>query len=77
MKTRKLPNMRPGASAMVTSRPRAPRFTARVLDGILAATSQILAGDSEGECAEDWESIEAADAWARAMREHRKGQEST
>ena len=64
--------MRPGARAMVTSSPRAPQLTARVLDGIIAATSQILAGDAEGECAEDWANIEAADAWARAMRQHRE-----
>lgn len=55
---------------MVEHKPRRPPLTKEVLDGIIAATSQILAGDAEGECEDDWEKIEAADSWARRMRAH-------
>lgn len=47
------------------------RLTMEVLDGIIAATSQILAGDEEGECQEDWDKIDRADEWARQERDRR------
>jgi hypothetical protein len=47
--------------------PRAPRLTAEVLNGIVAATEATLAFALPGACKEDWSKIEAANAWAREM----------
>ncbi len=47
---------------------RKPIATQRVVQGIIAATSNILAGLEEGECKEDWDDIQKADEWARQTR---------
>lgn len=56
-----------------------PRLTDRVLRGIIAATSAMLAGDvasafgtDDAETRKDWDDVARADQWARAMREHRQ-----
>lgn len=46
-----------------------PRLTQKVVEGILAATGNVLAGPQEGECEGDWEVIQLADLWARRVRD--------
>lgn len=53
---------------------RPARLSDRVLDGIISATSAILAGEHCGEggdCEDDAETISAADEWARRERSRR------
>lgn len=51
---------------------RRPRLTDQVLDGILKATSAILAGEpGDVPDGEPWEAVERANAWAYGMREAR------
>ena len=52
---------------------RRPKITQTVIEGILDSTSQHLSGDCEESCGEGtWktiDAIDAADSWARAMRD--------
>jgi len=52
-----------------------PRLTDAVLNGVIAATEAILAGDcGEGsDVASDVEDIQRANAWARKMLDFRAG----
>ncbi len=53
-------------------KPMAPRLTDKIIDGIIFATSHVLAGIGEGgECDQDEDAIIAADKWARSMRDYR------
>lgn len=47
---------------------RRPRLTQRVIEGIIAATSEHLAGDMGQFDVTDQDDILLADQWARAMR---------
>ena len=49
-----------------------PRLTDAVLRGIVAATSQVLAGPEDGEMEADWANIERANVWAHAALERRR-----
>lgn len=51
---------------------RAKKLTNKMLNGIIAATSNVLAGPEDGECEEDWDDIEAVDQWARGERSRRE-----
>ena len=44
------------------------KLTMRVLNGILAATSEVLSGPEDGEMEEDWADVKAANAWAHEQR---------
>jgi len=55
---------------LATAKP-APGPSKRVIDGIISATSAVLAGamiDEGGDCEDDEANIQAADSWARAQR---------
>jgi hypothetical protein len=50
-----------------------PKLTRQVVEGIIAATEVVLAGDQTaegGECESDAEDIAAANMWAHEMRNH-------
>lgn len=55
----------------MTRKTRKPRLTNKVIAGIIAATSEILAGDPDANGVGRTEIIERADEWARAMRAYR------
>lgn len=48
---------------------RRPKITHRRLEGVIHATSFVLAGESDNFTPEQWKEIEDADQWARQMRE--------
>lgn len=56
-------------SYMDSNRERKPALTQRVLRGVIAATSALLAGDMSDYPSAEAKEIEDADQWARRMRE--------